>query len=292
MKPTTGDPLVKRLWPSENVAHHCTHHIQTRYSRGVGEPCPNFFNSSEDTFGDWRSGRFGSACVTSETREMGLARRELVDALGIDADDEALKIRLTGLLGSMHQRGLVQNGHQECCPVVHHGTWNGLPAEMKIGQAINGLDQRSMTPIIGTAPTRTESSELLADAEWLRREYVENHRTHRDIARELRECHHTTVVRALDRHGIPARPAGRRATQIDRALSVVADEFAGILDEMVAQLRADKERHAPRLDLIGHRLKTVADASRADESWAASRALVELASAALLCAEAKRSGKM
>lgn len=45
--------------------------------------------------------------LTSETREIGLARRELVDAIGIDADDEALKMRLTGLLGSMHQRDLV-----------------------------------------------------------------------------------------------------------------------------------------------------------------------------------------
>jgi len=42
-----------------------------------------------------------------ETRETGLARRDLVAAIGIDSDDETLTHRLTGLLGSMAQRGLI-----------------------------------------------------------------------------------------------------------------------------------------------------------------------------------------
>ena len=40
-------------------------------------------------------------------RENGLARRDIVDAIGIDPDDDTLTHRLTGLLGSMAQRGLI-----------------------------------------------------------------------------------------------------------------------------------------------------------------------------------------
>ena len=46
--------------------------------------------------------------LNPETRETGLARRDLVDAIGIDPEDETLTHRLTGLLGSMAQRGLIR----------------------------------------------------------------------------------------------------------------------------------------------------------------------------------------
>jgi hypothetical protein len=162
---------------------------------------------------------------------------------------------------------------------------------MKIGQAINGLDQRSTTPIIGTAPTRTESSELLDDAEWLRREYVDNERTYRDIAAEA-QCGWSTVRRAIDRHGITARPAGPKARQIDRALLAVADDFAGIIDEMTARLQQDKANHPPSWSFIGTRFKRVTEAAKAtEETWAQRMALIELASAALLVAEAKTPSK-
>ena len=158
---------------------------------------------------------------------------------------------------------------------------------MKIGQAINGLDQRSMTPIIGTAPTRTESSELLADPNWLRREYVENGRTYRDIANEI-GCGRQTVCRALDRHGILARPVGPKARQIDRVMGDAADEFAQITDEMVARLRQDKVNHPPSYAFVAQRIHIVNDTAKAEgEPYAERMALIELASAALLVADSK-----
>ena len=50
----------------------------------------------------------------------------------------------------------------------------------------------------------------LNDAAWLRERYHDSGLTTHEIAADL-GCSHVTVVRALMRHGIKARPPGRRA---------------------------------------------------------------------------------
>jgi len=49
--------------------------------------------------------------------------------------------------------------------------------------------------------------EMLADQDWLRRQYVQQHRSAADIAREL-ACSETAVLDALRRHRLPVRDRG------------------------------------------------------------------------------------
>ena len=127
----------------------------------------------------------------------------------------------------------------------------------------------------------------LASRDWLQREYADNVRSTTDIARQL-GCAHSSVVRALARHGIIARSAGRRARGIERAFSETAREFAQIVDEMVACLQQDRVNHPPSWSFVGRRFKVVTDAALEDgECWAQRMALIELASAAMLVADSK-----
>ena len=139
----------------------------------------------------------------------------------------------------------------------------------------------------------------LADAKWLRREYEDKERTTRDIGRQL-ECHHSSVIEALQKHKIPLRPVGRKVGEIDRAMTGVADEFAVILDELTAKLQRDKKQHkrvvkkAPGAanELLNHRNTEVKKAARAeDEAWALRTALIDYASALLLVAHLRPIGK-
>jgi transposase-like protein len=54
---------------------------------------------------------------------------------------------------------------------------------------------------IETRSSGRDSDERLTDADWLREQYVDRRRSTVDIAEE-RDCHYTTVLRWLDRHGI------------------------------------------------------------------------------------------
>jgi hypothetical protein len=62
----------------------------------------------------------------------------------------------------------------------------------------------------GYVPRRSHIAQL-NDAAWLRERYEARRLTTHEIAAEL-GCSHTTVRLGLLRHGIEARPAGRRPT--------------------------------------------------------------------------------
>jgi hypothetical protein len=67
-----------------------------------------------------------------------------------------------------------------------------------------------------------------------------------------------------------------------KVMATMADEFSLIVDELVAQLKADiKHGNAPTLKRLDDRLEQVRRDAAAGEVWAKRRSLIEVAAKAL-----------
>lgn len=122
---------------------------------------------------------------------------------------------------------------------------------------------------------KTPAPPQLHDADWLRREYLENCRSGQDIADELGLKDPSLVFRYLERHGIPRRPRNWRRG------------FSRTVEEGIKLTREADERHKrkPSIKMFMARVRAVI-AAKAEEDLISFRgSLIDLAALCQLWAE-------